>query len=176
MCARCPGAISCNQVFVAAAITHSGAANDSLQPSQPIRCCCLTRCPGPHRYGLVRVRENAESIAFYRGEARELEVLRSSLGALVRNYGELLKSSRNLDFFTSFYRWGWWRLGLGLAYAGWCLLQVRCCGCCWHTGASWPHGLLPAPSGTTQTSTHSHTGIAGATLATGPGCRRYSCC
>jgi ABC-type uncharacterized transport system fused permease/ATPase subunit len=53
----------------------------------------------------VRVRENAESIAFYRGEARELDVLRSGLSRLVANYGELLKASRNLDFFTSMYRW-----------------------------------------------------------------------
>lgn len=56
------------------------------------------------RYGLVRVRENAESIAFYGGEDNEKRLLNSRLRAAVDNFLELLKSSRNLQFFTSFYR------------------------------------------------------------------------
>ncbi len=56
------------------------------------------------RYGLVRVRENAESIAFYGGESSEERLLARRLGAAIANYAELLIASRNLQFFTSFYR------------------------------------------------------------------------
>ncbi|KAF6265925.1 ABC transporter transmembrane region 2-domain-containing protein [Scenedesmus sp. NREL 46B-D3] len=56
------------------------------------------------RYGLVRVRENAESIAFYGGQNNEMAALTQRLRAVVVNYGKLLIASRNLDFFTSFYR------------------------------------------------------------------------
>mmetsp|Transcript_29933 Transcript_29933/g.84421 ORF Transcript_29933/g.84421 Transcript_29933/m.84421 type:complete len:731 (-) Transcript_29933:250-2442(-) len=57
------------------------------------------------RYGLVRVRENAESVAFYGGEGKEEQLLLVRLRSLVENYGKLLVSSRNLEFFTSFYRY-----------------------------------------------------------------------
>ncbi|KAG2432912.1 hypothetical protein HXX76_008642 [Chlamydomonas incerta] len=57
------------------------------------------------RYGLVRVRENAESIAFYGGDQDERALLKQRLQAAVENYLGLLTASRNLDFFTSFYRY-----------------------------------------------------------------------
>lgn len=57
------------------------------------------------RYGLVRVRENAESIAFYGGEESESRLLGKRLSGAISNLLELLKASRNLAFFTSFYRW-----------------------------------------------------------------------
>eukprot|EP00798_Chlamydomonas_sp_ICE-L_P008066 gene8066-1307_t len=57
------------------------------------------------RYNLVRVRENAESIAFFRGEDDERGLLQNRLKAAVENYMGLLTASRNLDFFTSFYRY-----------------------------------------------------------------------
>ena len=52
----------------------------------------------------MRVRENAESIAFYGGEASEKRLLFERLTAAVANYARLLIASRNLQFFTSFYR------------------------------------------------------------------------
>ena len=57
-----------------------------------------------HRYGLVRVRENAESIAFYGGEVQERGLLARRLARVVENNGSLIVTSRNLEFFTSFYR------------------------------------------------------------------------
>ncbi|KAJ3694266.1 hypothetical protein LUZ60_009746 [Juncus effusus] len=57
------------------------------------------------RYGLVRVRENAESIAFYGGEENELQLLIDRFKRAFENLSELLISSRNLDFFTSGYRY-----------------------------------------------------------------------
>lgn len=53
---------------------------------------------------MVRVRENAESVAFYGGEASEQRLLFQRLQLLVSNAANLLKTERNLQFFTSFYR------------------------------------------------------------------------
>lgn len=52
----------------------------------------------------MRVRENAESIAFYGGEDSEKRLLFERLRAVVANYADILVTSRNLQFFTSFYR------------------------------------------------------------------------
>ncbi|KAI3873684.1 hypothetical protein MKW92_047483 [Papaver armeniacum] len=55
------------------------------------------------RYGLVRVRENAESIAFYGGEKNEIQLLLRFCSSAFENLSQLLISSRNLEFFTSGY-------------------------------------------------------------------------
>ncbi|PON38355.1 ABC transporter type 1, transmembrane domain containing protein [Trema orientale] len=57
------------------------------------------------RYGLVRIRENAESIAFYGGEENEMRLLLQRFKSAFENLTRLLISSRNLDFFTSGYRY-----------------------------------------------------------------------
>lgn len=57
------------------------------------------------RYGLVRVRENAESIAFYGGEQSEMQLLLQRFKSAFENLTELLIASRNLDFFTNGYRY-----------------------------------------------------------------------
>ncbi|KAK4343937.1 hypothetical protein RND71_037031 [Anisodus tanguticus] len=57
------------------------------------------------RYGLVRVRENAESIAFYGGEENEMQLLLNRFRSAFENLNQLLISSRNLEFFTNGYRY-----------------------------------------------------------------------
>lgn len=57
------------------------------------------------RYGLVRIKDNAESIAFFRGEPRERLDLMHRLGFVIRNSLELIGWNRNLAFFTSGYNY-----------------------------------------------------------------------
>lgn len=57
------------------------------------------------RYALIRVRENAESIAFFRGEKREHRHLLLSFKEVVSNTLGIIGWNRNLGFFTSSYNY-----------------------------------------------------------------------
>lgn len=56
------------------------------------------------RFSLIRVRENAEAIAFYQGEARESEHVFERFHALYSNYKRLLKRTLGLNLFQAAYR------------------------------------------------------------------------
>ena len=55
------------------------------------------------RYGLVHIRDNAESIAFYRGEEQESFQIKQRFAEVVRNFNLLIGWQRNLDYFTTGY-------------------------------------------------------------------------
>jgi len=57
------------------------------------------------RYSLVRLRENAESVAFYQGEKQEKDAVEGRLDFAIGNYIDLIRWQRNLDFFTTAYRY-----------------------------------------------------------------------
>lgn len=64
-----------------------------------------TRRNADFRYGLMHVRDNAESIAFYRGEARENRQILDRLQAAIKNNLILVSWERNLSFFTTGYNY-----------------------------------------------------------------------
>jgi vitamin B12/bleomycin/antimicrobial peptide transport system ATP-binding/permease protein len=53
------------------------------------------------RYGLVHLRDNAESIAFYGGESQELATVGQRFAQAIQNYHLLIGWQRNLEFFTT---------------------------------------------------------------------------
>lgn len=57
------------------------------------------------RYGLIHVRNNTESIAFYRGEKREADQVNTRFGIAIHNLKGLIGWNRNVGFFTRFYNY-----------------------------------------------------------------------
>jgi len=55
------------------------------------------------RYDLVHIRDNVESIAFYRGEGREKNQVKERLREAIGNLRMLIGWERNLEFFTKGY-------------------------------------------------------------------------
>ncbi|MCZ2497927.1 ATP-binding cassette domain-containing protein [Xylophilus sp. Kf1] len=51
------------------------------------------------RFGLMRLRENAESIAFYRGEPQERQAIDQRFDAVYNNYARLIRKQRSLNLF-----------------------------------------------------------------------------
>ncbi|GGY82530.1 hypothetical protein GCM10007388_14350 [Pseudoduganella plicata] len=51
------------------------------------------------RFSLMRLRENAESIAFYRGEAQERAHIDTKLDKVIHNFSRLIKKQRSLNLF-----------------------------------------------------------------------------
>jgi len=55
------------------------------------------------RFALVRLRENSEGVALYRGERGELENFRERFAGVIGNWWSIMKKQKQLGWFTSFY-------------------------------------------------------------------------
>lgn len=58
------------------------------------------RLEADFRFSLVRLRENAESVALYGGEPAELDVFRERFGSVFENFRKIMKRQRFLTSFT----------------------------------------------------------------------------
>jgi putative ATP-binding cassette transporter len=56
------------------------------------------------RFSLVRLRENAESVAFYRGEERERTIFHNRFAHVVRNWWDIIRRRKRLGWFTYGYQ------------------------------------------------------------------------
>jgi putative ATP-binding cassette transporter len=61
------------------------------------------RVEADFRFSLVRLRENSEGVALYRGEAEELGGLRGRFAAVIGNFWQIMYKRKQLGWFTSFY-------------------------------------------------------------------------
>ena len=55
------------------------------------------------RFNMMRVRENSESVAFYRGEQSELEGFNLKFTSVIKNFWLLMKKTKHLNFYTVSY-------------------------------------------------------------------------
>jgi vitamin B12/bleomycin/antimicrobial peptide transport system ATP-binding/permease protein len=55
------------------------------------------------RFSLAHVRENAESIAVYGGEAAELQIFKNRFRKVIDNFWQIMKQQRRLNWFTTGY-------------------------------------------------------------------------
>jgi putative ATP-binding cassette transporter len=55
------------------------------------------------RFSMVRLRENAENVAFYGGEAREFDTFQTRFSRIVKNWWEIIKRRKKLTWFTTGY-------------------------------------------------------------------------
>jgi vitamin B12/bleomycin/antimicrobial peptide transport system ATP-binding/permease protein len=55
------------------------------------------------RFSMVRLRENAENVAFYGGEARELDTFRARFANVIANWWGIIKRRKKLTWFTTSY-------------------------------------------------------------------------
>ncbi len=55
------------------------------------------------RFSMMRVRENSESIAFYRGEPAEREVFDMKFSNVIKNYWQLMRKTKHLNFYVNGY-------------------------------------------------------------------------
>jgi putative ATP-binding cassette transporter len=61
------------------------------------------RVEADFRFSLVRLRENSEGVALYRGESEELGGLRQRFGAVIGNWWQIMFKRKQLSWFTWFY-------------------------------------------------------------------------
>jgi len=61
------------------------------------------RYEADYRFSLVRLRENAEGVALYRGEGEELANFRARFGSVIGNWWSIMRKQKQLGWFTSFY-------------------------------------------------------------------------
>ena len=64
----------------------------------------LQRYDADFRFRMIRIRENAESVALYGGEADEAQKLKSSFANIWRAWWRLMKTQKRLTFFTAGYQ------------------------------------------------------------------------
>ncbi|CAF2690838.1 unnamed protein product [Rotaria sp. Silwood2] len=62
------------------------------------------QCEANFRYGLVRLRDHTESIAFYQGELNEKTSLESLFDKIISNFHQLIRRLFILNWFTWFYK------------------------------------------------------------------------
>ena len=61
------------------------------------------RVEADFRFSLVRLRENSEGVALYRGENEELSGLRGRFAAVIANFWQIMYKRKQLGWFTWFY-------------------------------------------------------------------------